>query len=91
MTGTTWNSWAFAHLFPKLEPQTKMDKKWRQALSYYKKQPRGLTNEPRNYPLFTKEKETSSNRLQRAKIFCNITSIVHSDNDFLSLRGSITF
>ena len=41
--------------------------------------------------LFTKEKETSSNRLQRARIFYNFTSIVHSDNDFLSLRGSITF
>ena len=41
--------------------------------------------------LFTKEKETLSNRLQRAKIFYNITSIVHWDDDFLSLRGAITF
>ena len=41
--------------------------------------------------LFTKEKDTSSNRLQRAKIFYNITSIVQSEDDFLSLRGAITF
>ena len=56
-TGTTWNSWAFAHLFPKLEPLTKMDQRWRQAQSCYKKQPRRLTNELRNYPLFSQKKK----------------------------------
>ena len=38
--------------------------------------------------LFTKEKETLSNKLQRAKIFYNITSIVHWDDDFFVFKRS---
>ena len=58
-----------------LQKAAQMANKWAEELLY----------------LFTKEKETLSNRLQRAKIFCNITSIVHWEDDFLSFRGAITF